>query len=192
MLDSFIKFSDCPALRQAHIVDLGIPSYQVRVWSDLIGIGGPVGKMPSSKWRLYTPAEVFMISVMRLLKRNLNFAFSGREKYIQKLISPIVIRTALNAFCNKSDCFIISDYTSSFEVVSETDAIQFAVCESDLSLVIPTSLHIRTMLQASSRSQNDIQMNTSLMLLKHYQSSSNSPRTHAPHHRVSSRKGRSI
>jgi len=191
MLDSFIKLSDYPALRQANIVEIGIPAHQIRVWSDLIGIGGPIGKMPRSKWRLYTPSEVFMISVMRALKTNLNFAFSGREKYIQKLTSPVGIKTALNAFCYKSDCFIISDYKSSFEIVTETDAIQFAVCESDLSLVLPTSSHIHAMLQASSRSQNELQLNTSLMLLKHYQSSPNSPRTHAPHHRVSSRRGRS-
>jgi len=190
MIESFIKYSARPTLRQSQLVNIGIPSHQVRVWSNLIGVGGPAGKMPKSKWRTYTPAEVFMISVMRLLKSNLNFAFSGRETYIRKLTAPKGLLTALTAFQNGTDCFIISDYKTFFEIVDQIEAIQFAIYKPSLSIVIPTTPHIETMLQATAHSQNLEQRNLSLLLLKDYQLSPKTTRSNAAHHRALSNTGR--
>lgn len=172
MIDAYIKLCGTASLRQAQLVEIGIPSHQVRVWSELLGIGGPKGKMPKSTWRLYTPADVFMLSVMRVLKKNLNFAFSGKEKCISRLSEIPSLHTALSSIFDEFDAYIVSDFSTFYEVSSDPDAMYFAISRSDLSLSIPVKKHILAMLRASARSPNEKQSYLGLTLLKRFHTNS--------------------
>jgi len=172
------------SIRQAQIVEFGIPAYQIRVWSELLGLGGKYGKQV--KWRLYTPSEVFQISIMRLLKKNLNFAFTGREKYIAKLGTWQLFELALNAQRNRSNAFIVSDFKNTFEVTDSPDEITFSLSDTDFSLVIPTSPHIDFMLKVTSLSPNIEQSNFALSILEQNQHSPENIHKRTPHYRAPS------
>lgn len=188
MLNQFIHFCETPSLRQAQIVKLGIPAHQIRVWSELLGIGGPFGK--TSKWRLYSPMEVFLISIMNVLKGNLNFAFSGREKLVSKIGTAETLHLALRAFFDRKDAFVVSDFQTMFEAADNPDTIQFVAADTDLCLIISTTRHVEAMLEITALSPHAKQKDSAIEFLQYRQKSPNSNFNRMSHHHAPFKKRR--
>jgi hypothetical protein len=144
------------SLRPSDFPELDLSSRQLHVWTALTGFQ-PADR-DGGKWRRFSPADVFRLSVMRELKGRTGLPITDHLPLVQSIGGEDFFRRSIKLwFSNETPC-LITNLTNDHRVMPATEIIPSALLQaSTLYCLLNLATSVRLMLIAVARGGAEVQ-----------------------------------